>query len=130
LESKNLPVENLPYSHKAELVTVYDDETKVDLFKEAVKKSLSVRQLQDRVREKKGLLSLSQLGQGRDGSVRRFNFEALLKTRALSDPEALKALPEKRRNELKERVEGAYAVLAQLLEEYGRLKDLFADTEK
>lgn len=129
-EKNKLPVEKLSYSHKAELVTVFDDQTKVELFKEAVKKPLTVRQLQDRVREKKGLVSLAELGQGRDSSVTRFNFESLLKTRALSDPEALKSLPERKRNELKERVEGAYAVLAQLLEEYGKLKDLFAEIEK
>jgi hypothetical protein len=39
-------------------------------------------------------------------------------------------VPEKRRNELKERVEGAYIILARLLDEYGRLKDLFATLEK
>jgi hypothetical protein len=33
-------------------------------------------------------------------------------------------------NKLKERVEGTYAILARLLEEYGRLKDLFAKLEK
>jgi hypothetical protein len=129
-ELKNLPVEKLSYSHKAELVKVFDDKVKIKLFKETVKKSLNVRQLIDLVRAEKGLPPITAAGNLLEGNATRFNFEALLKTRALADPEAIKALPEKRRNELKERVEGAYAVLARLLEEYGRLKDLFAELEK
>ena len=60
------------------MVKVFGDKAKFKLFKEEVKNSLTVRQLQDRVRKEKGLLPSTQLGQGSDGNVTRFNFEALL----------------------------------------------------
>jgi hypothetical protein len=129
-ELKNLPVEKLSYSHKAELVKVFDDKVKIKLFKETVKKSLNVRQLIDLVRAEKGLPPITAAGTLLEGNVTRFNFEALLKTKALADPEALKSLSENKRNELRQRVEGAYAILAQLLEEYGRLMTMFSDAEK
>ena len=50
---KKLPVEKLSYSHKAELVKVTDDKEKVKLFKHAVAKSLSVRQLASEVKKTK-----------------------------------------------------------------------------
>lgn len=49
--SEKLPSEKLSYTHKAELVKLPDDQRKIDLAKECIKKSLSTRQLAERVSE-------------------------------------------------------------------------------
>ena len=49
--SKKLPSDKLSYTHKAELVKLPDDQRKIDLVKECIKKSIASRQLAERVSE-------------------------------------------------------------------------------
>lgn len=129
-ETKKLAVKKLSYSHKAELVSLPDDETKIKLFKEAVKKSLSVRDLRDRVAQEKGLLPIEGSTQEQPATTKAVNFEKFLRKPIFHDNEKLRGMKGKSLQKLQEKVEQTYTRLSQLLEEYAKLRTVLSEIDK
>jgi hypothetical protein len=121
--AKKLPTDKLSYSHKAELVKLEDDQEKAKLFKEAVSKSLSVRELADSVRQSKntGRTKVGQnLPSGRQGV---FNPELLLKNPVLADENKLRELQPEDLKGLLSEVTETLNRLSSYVAEYDRIRE-------
>jgi hypothetical protein len=105
------------------LVKLEDDQEKAKLFKEAVSKSLSVRELADSVRQSKntGRTKVGQnLPSGRQGV---FNPELLLKNPVLADENKLRELQPEDLKGLLSEVTETLNRLSSYVAEYDRIRE-------
>ena len=121
-KAKKLPADKLSYSHKAELVKLEDDQEKSKLFKEAVSKSLSVRDLANRVRKNKNAGRTTAKQNLLSGKQGVFNPEVLLKNPVWADEEKLRELPSEDLKGLLSQVTETLDRLAAYVAEYNRIR--------
>ena len=123
-QSQDLPTDRLSYSHKAELVKIPDDENKVDLFKEAVAKSLSLRMLGDRVRQMRAGSVSNEPSVLLGGRKKGFDPEGLLKNPLFKDEKELRSMNPETREQLLREVTKTLDRLSSYTTQFIRIRDL------
>lgn len=127
-EVQGLTKEKLSYSHKAELVRLPDDETKVALFKEAVDGPLSVRGLAKRVKQVRGDLVSHKPSASPGNTQGGFDPDRLLRKTIFSDEAKLKKLSLEKRQKYLQEISTTLERLTQYVAQYNDLKKLLEGT--